>query len=50
MLVYHLRDRILEQHDKLIKGLDLTLKFDAVDQIDGYGDSFLAQGVEVRVL
>ena len=34
MLVDHLRDGVSEQHHILIKGLNLTLKFDTVDQVN----------------
>ena len=35
VLVDHLADRVLQQDDELVEGLDLTLQLDAVDQVDG---------------
>src|SRR5882724_3618138 len=34
VLVYHLRDRVLEEHHVLVEGFDLSLQFDAVDEVD----------------
>src|SRR5690606_15202972 len=50
MLVDHLADGVLQQDDELVEGFDLPLQLDAVDQIDGYRNTFLAQDVQVRVL
>jgi hypothetical protein len=50
MFVHHLTHRITQQHYELIKGLNLTLQLDAIDQIDGHWNPFLAQRVEIRVL
>ena len=50
MLVDHLRDRVPQQHDILVKRLDLTLEFDSVYQIDGNRDVLSTQCVEKRVL
>jgi len=35
VFVNHLVDGVLQQHDKLVKRLHLTLQLDAVHQIDG---------------
>jgi len=43
VLVYHLRHGVLEEHDVLVEGLDLTLKLDSVDQIDRYRNVLLAR-------
>src|SRR6185437_2156998 len=50
MLVDHLADAVLQQHQELVKGIDLTLQLDAVDEVDGYGHPFLAQRVQERIL
>ena len=50
MLVDHLADGVLQQDDELVERLDLTLQLDTVDQIDGNRNTFLTQGIEVRVL
>ncbi len=50
MLVDHLRDRVAQQHDVLVKGLDLTLQFDAIDQINRHWYMLPAQDVQKRVL
>ncbi|MNE05669.1 hypothetical protein D3C80_982390 [compost metagenome] len=50
VLVDHLADGVLQQDDELVERLDLTLQFDAVDQIDGDRNAFLTQGIQVRVL
>jgi len=42
MFVNHLGHGIAQQNDVLIKGLDLSLQLDPVDQIDGHGNMFLA--------
>ena len=41
MLIDHLADRILEQHDKLIERFDLALQLDTIDQINGNWNPFL---------
>src|SRR5450759_3320946 len=50
VLVHHLGDRILQQHDVLIERLDLTLQFDAVDEVDRDLYVLLAESVQERVL
>ena len=50
MLVYHLGDRIFQQHDVLIERLDLTLQLDAVDEVDRDLYVLLAESVQERVL
>ena len=50
MLVYHLGDGVLQQHHVLIERVDLSLKLDAVHEVDRDGDVFLAQSVQERVL
>jgi hypothetical protein len=35
VFVNHLGDRVLEQHDVLVKAFDMALQLDAIDQIDG---------------
>ena len=50
VLVHHLRDRISKQHDILIKGFNVPLQFDAIDEVDRDRNVFLAKKVEERVL
>src|SRR5438874_1167066 len=50
MLVDHLADAVLQQHHELVKGIDLTLQLDAVDEVDGYRHPLLAQGVQKGIL
>src|ERR1700685_273290 len=50
MLVDHLTDAVLQQHHELVKGVNLTLQFDAVHQVDGNRHPLLAQGVQKGVL
>jgi hypothetical protein len=50
VLVDHLRDRVLQQHDVLVERLDLALQLDAVDEIDRDLHMLLAQRVQERVL
>ena len=50
VLVNHLRDGVAQQHNVLIKRLNLPLQLDAIDQIDGHRHMLAAQGVEKRVL
>ena len=50
MLVDHLGHRITQQNHVLIKGFNLSLQFDTVNQIYRYRNMFPAQGVEKRVL
>jgi hypothetical protein len=50
MLVDHLTDAVSEQDDELVKGIDLSLLFDAVHEINGDGHALLAQRIEKRIL
>ena len=50
VLVHHLSDRVSKQNDILIKGLNVPLQFDAIDEVDRDRDMFLAKKVEERVL
>ena len=50
MLVDHLRHCIAQQYDVLVERLDLTLQFDAIDQINGHGYMLPAQDIQKRVL
>jgi hypothetical protein len=42
VFVNHLRHGIAKQNHILVKGFNLSLQLDAVDQINGHGDVFLA--------
>ena len=50
VLVNHLRDGVAQQHDVLVKRLNLPLQLDAIDQVDGHRHVLAAQGVEEGVL
>lgn len=50
MLVHHLRDSVAQQHNILVKGLDLALQFDAIDKVNRDWYMLAAQGVEKGVL
>jgi hypothetical protein len=50
VLIDHLTDAVLQQHHELVEGIDLTLEFDAIDQVDGDGDAFLAERVQEWIL
>lgn len=50
MLVDHLGYRVPQQHHVLIERLDLALEFDSIHKVDRYGDMFLAQRIEERIL
>jgi len=50
VLVHHLGDGVLQQHDVLIEGLYLTLQLDAVDEIDRHRHVLAPQRVQERVL
>lgn len=50
VLIDHLCHRIAQQHDVLVKGLDLPLQLDAIDQVNGHGHMLTAQCVEEGVL
>jgi hypothetical protein len=50
VFVNHLGDCITQKNDILIKGLNLTLQFNAVDQINRDRNMFSAQSVEKGIL
>ena len=50
MFVDHLSHRISQQNHVLVKGFNLSLQLDSVNQIYRHGNVFPAQGVEERVL
>jgi hypothetical protein len=50
MFVHHLGDVIPQQHDVLIKRLDVALKLDAIDEINGDRNMLLAEQIQKRVL
>jgi len=50
VFVNHLGHRVAKQHHVLIERLDLPLKLDAIDQVDGHWNMFSTQCVEERVL
>jgi hypothetical protein len=50
MFVDHLRDRIAQKDYVLIKGFDLALELDAVDQVNRDGHMLAAQRIQERVL
>ena len=50
MLVNHLGYSVSQQHNILVKRLDLSLKLDAVDEINGNWDMLAAQSIEEGVL
>ena len=50
MLVDHLSDGVAKQNDVLVKRLNLALKLDAIDQINGNWHVLTAQGVEEGIL
>ena len=50
VLVDHLGDGVLEQHDVLVEGFDVALQLDAIDQVDRNRNMLAAQRVEERVL
>jgi len=50
MLVNQLAYAISEEDDERIKRFYLALQLDAVDQVDGYGDSFFAENIEEWIL
>src|SRR5690554_1252448 len=45
VLVNHLSYGVAQQYDVLVKGFNLPLQLDAVNQINGYGDVVLTKGV-----
>ncbi len=50
MLVDHLRNGVAEQHDVLVKRIDVPLQLDAVDEVDRDWHMLLAKQVQERVL
>src|SRR5262249_11485668 len=50
VLVDHLGHGVLQEHDVLVKRLDLPLELDSIDQVDRDRNVLLAQRVEERVL
>jgi hypothetical protein len=50
VLVDHLGDRVAQQDDVLVEGLDLALQLDAVDEVDRHRHMLTAQGIEEGVL
>ena len=45
-----MRDRVAKQHHVLIEGFDLTLQFDAIDEVNRNRHMLAAQGVEKGIL
>jgi hypothetical protein len=50
MLVDHLRYGVAQQNDVLIKGFNIALQLNAVDQVNGYGNVLFAQGIQEGIL
>ena len=50
VFVHHLGYRVPQKNHILVKGLDLTLQFDAIDQINRHWYMLPAQDVQKRVL
>ena len=50
MLVNHLGHGVTQQNYVLVKGFNLSLQLDTVDQVNRHRDMFPAQGVKKRVL
>ena len=50
VLVHHLGHRVAQQHNVLVERFDLTLQFDAVDQVNGHRHMFTPELVQKRVL
>ena len=50
MLVNHLGYSVSQQYDILVKRLDLSLKLDAVDEINGNWDMLAAKSIEEGIL
>jgi hypothetical protein len=50
MLVNHLSHGVAKKDHILVKGFNLTLKFDAIDQVNRYGHMLSAQCVQEGVL
>jgi hypothetical protein len=43
-------DGVAQQNDVLIKGFNIALQLNAVDQVNRYGNVLFAQGVQERIL
>ena len=50
VFVHHLGDGVAQEHNVLIKRLNLTLQLDTVDQINGHRHMLAAQCVEKGIL
>jgi hypothetical protein len=50
MLVDHLRYGVAQQNDVLVKGFDIALQLNAVNQVNRYRNVFFAQGIQERIL
>lgn len=50
VLVNHLGDGVAQQHDILVKRLDLALQLDAIDEINGDWNMLAAELVQKRIL
>ncbi len=50
VFVDHLGDGVAKQHHILVEGFDLTLKLDAVDQIDRHWNVFATKLIQKWVL
>ena len=50
MLVDHLRERVAQNDNVLVEGLNLSLKLYAVHEIDRNRNMFLAQEIKERIL
>ena len=50
VFVDHLRHGIAQQHHVLVKGLDMTLEFDAVDEVNRHRHVLFAQQVQKWIL
>jgi hypothetical protein len=50
MLVYHLRDGVLQQYHILIEGLDVALQLDAIYKVYRNLYVFLAQRIQKGIL
>lgn len=50
MLVDHLGNRVTQEHNVLVKRLDLALKLDPVDKVDGHRHVLAAELVQKGIL
>ena len=50
VLVDHLGDGVAQQNDVLIKGFNIALQLDAVNQVNRYGNVLFAQGIQEGIL